>query len=407
MSCCKEQIICHIIRQLNSNSACSSEIDIVIPAFWDLVCVEAGGNCNLHALLTKREAILFLLGCEAYSVDTAESHYSMSANAISDSRNDYQSQMQSTGSSNKFAIGTGNSKYNEKSSSHQTYDSLRKGRAKDKSDGDSFYRDDGRGFGFNKSEAFNTIDNIVTHANEREIKHSTFEDGARRDCNYEYSTNNTVGDAYNFVVVLASYTGSASEWRKYISTNALNTDRTEGTTRALQTERDFGLTTSRGTHRWENTFLADIEWTEKEYIIRFHNERFDSRRYSQAHSDGVGDSIDESKVRSHAATQSTMQATGDSEVNRTVSRVSNLSQFSINNSQRFSNLTNIYDQLTEQIARLRRRIRQTALPKIAVLACNCYGECCCMPQFRKRGAEVLHGLYNSRTTSCASCSSML
>jgi hypothetical protein len=97
MACCKEEIICHIIKQFSVNSPCSNQMCEVIPAFWDMVSKEACGNCHLTALMTKREAVLFLLGCEAYSVDIEESHYTMSAEAKADSRADSNTQAQATG----------------------------------------------------------------------------------------------------------------------------------------------------------------------------------------------------------------------------------------------------------------------------------------------------------------------
>lgn len=405
MGCCKEKIICHMIKQIGSNSACSEDLCNVIPAFWDLVCIEAGGSCHLHALLTKREAILFLLGCEAYSVDVAESHFEMTGSATGDTRSDYNSQMQSTGSSNKFAIGTGNTKYDEKSTSQSDYNSLRKSRAKDTSDGSSFYRDDGRGFGFNRQEAFNATNNRVDHQSFKETDDRSFENGSRNDCNYEYSTNNTVGESVNFIIIGGSFTGSASEWRKYSRTNAASDEIFEGLTLGTGTERDTGLSTSRGTHRWESTFYSDVEWIEQEKILRFHNERFDSHREASTHSDGQGEGIYEEKTRSHNAAQGTVQAFGDSLTARTATRLSNETAFAVSNSQRFSSLMGIYDQLNEQIMHTRKRIRASAKPVIEYLACSCKSDCCCAPQLRSLGREVVHAFTGTTKGTC--CPSML
>lgn len=402
MGCSKDLIICSIIRQFSISSPCSVQMCEVIPAFWDLVCSESGGNCHLTALLTKREAVLFLLGCEAYSVDESQSHYNMTANSKADSRSDSISQAQATGSSQKLLDGHGETTYKEKSDSSSVYNSLRKGRAKDRTDGSSFYRDDGRGFAYNKSSSFSFVKNRLDHRLVRDATTIGARHARRRDCNYEYSRNQTDGQGYNLVLLAASFTGTGSEWRKYQQTTARDLDREISGNFADGYEKDSSLSTSRGEHRWEDTFLANIEWWDKETIIRFHNERFDSRKVAHAHSDGSGNGMHEQREENNSASQGTSQTVGDSETLRIASRVSNLDAFAIMNSQRFLNLQNLYDQLTEQINHLRRRLRSQAKPYLDVIPCVCSSACCC--NMRSIGLEYLSFC---RTSSCSSRSSVL
>lgn len=404
MTCCKETIICSIIRQFSVSSPCATQMCDVIPAFWDMVQAESCGSCSLTALLTKREAVLFLLGCEAYSVDLTESHYTMSAEAKADSRSDSRTQSQATGSMNKKSESLGETQYSEKSDATSVYNSKRTGRAHEDSDGDSFYRDDGRGFGFNNSQSYSFIENRIQHDLIRQETSSRVNQQRRNDCNYEYSRNETNGQGYHILVAAASFTGTASEWRKFQRTSAMGQDDSAGASFAEGTENDTALSTTRGTHRWSDTFLANILWYEKEHIIRVHNERFDSRKVARAHSDGSGDGMHEQKDESHTASQGTTQTVGDSEVLKTASRVSNLSAFAVANSQRFDNLQNLYDQITEQINHLRKRLRARSKPYVDVIPCACTSNCCCGPQLRKRGLDVMSAC---RTSSCATGSNML
>lgn len=407
MSCCKNDILASIVRQLVAGSPCESEIPDIIPVFWDLVCSESGGDCLLQALLTKREAILFLMGCESYSVDTAESHYSLAASTVSDSSNDFRSQAQSTGSSNRFQKGHGETRYDEKSYAQKDMQSKRTGRAKETSDGSSFYRDDGKGSGFNKSNSTNFIQNRVNHQASTSLDGNGVGSGSRRDCNYEYSRNQTTGQSFGVPLIVvtfgAGFTGTASEWRKYSQTKGVSFDRYDSKFTGSATERDTGLTTSRGRHDWESVFTADIEWFEKEYIIRTHNERFDTRSDQFAHADGNGDGINEDRVESHNASQGTAQAQGNSNTLRTHSRVSNRSAFALANSQRFSNLLRLYDQLDEQIEHVRKRSKANSPPLLDIIPCNCNGSCCCLPIMRSRGLNAI----NSLTETCFNRSDLL
>lgn len=404
MACCKEEIICHIIKQFSVNSPCSNQMCEVIPLFWDMVSTEACGDCNLAALLTKREAVLFLLGCEAYSVDTAESHYMMTAEAKADSRADSNTQAQSTGSSQKRMEAHGETVYNEKSNANSVYNMNRVGRAKEQTDGSSFYRDDGKGFGYNKSESFSFIRNRLSHISVQKDVSVGNGEQSRRDCNYEYSQNYTFGNGYGIPPVLGSFTSTTSDWRKYQRTNGVDNMITEFTGTADAKDIDTNLSTSRGVHRWEDTFLADIYWYEKEYIQRFHNERMDSRKVATAHSDGTGNGMHEQKDETNSASQGTSLTVGDSETLRTASKVSNLTAFAIANSQRFTNLEGLYDQLTEQINHARKRARANSMPLLDIIPCVCKSECCCGKQLRNRGYEFLS---NCRTSQGFSFSGML
>lgn len=410
MTCCKEKVLASIIKQLIAGSPCETEIPDIIPAFWDLVCAESAGDCHLRALLTKREAILFLMGCEAYSVDVSESHYNMASSTISDTISDFRSQAQATGSSNRFQKGHGETRYDEKSFAQKDMASKRTGRAKETSDGSSFYRDDGKGYGFNKSNSTNFIENRVNHQGTSKLEGNGDGGGTRRDCNYEYSRNKTNGSALAIPAIVfsfgTSFTGSTSEWRKYSQTRASSLDQYVSEFNANATERDTGLSTSKGRHDWESTFYADIEWFEKEYIIRTHNERFDTRSDQFAHADGNGDGINEERVESHNSAQGTAQAIGSSNTLRTHSRVSNRSAFALANSQRFSNLLRLYDQLNDQVNHLRKRLRQTSPPLIDIIPCNCEGSCCCLPVMRSRGLNA-YSMLNAANKTCFDCSNVL
>lgn len=365
-------------------SPCDDTLCESIPIFWELVCSESFGNCQLRTLLTRREAVLFLLGCEAYSVDESQSHYRMDAITVADSRNDSHTQAQSTGSSTKFSKGNGNTRYDENSASRSDGTMKRTARATEKEDWESFYRDDGRGYGFNISQSFNFLRNRVNHNADRGQNVIRNEIGDRKDCNYEYSENDTEGRGSHIIIAGGSATQSTSEWRKYSRTRAFSDERDNESKFETATEDDTGLNTSRGTHTWGNAFYSDVDWFNNSYDIRISRDRSDTRRDASAEAQGTGDGINEEKDEGHSTAQGTSLTIGDSESTRTASRVSNRTAFDLANSQRFRNLRLLYDQITDQINHLKRRLKQRSLPVIDQLPCYCKGNCICTSRLSTR-----------------------
>ena len=399
MTCCKEKIIQRIICQFSGG--CASQLKDVLPFYWDMALCISGGNCELQMLIVRQQAIGFLMGCEAQSYDTEESHFTLVAEARATVRSDFNSQLQSTSSSNRFGNEKGETKYDESNNAQSEYNSLRTGRAEDVSDGSSFFRDDGRGFGTNRSDSFNFIRNRTNHLLARKVNRINKSANGHHDCNWEYSHNNKSGSAGTISAgILGGYgfTGSTSEWRKYQRSQSQGSDHDEATNYADGYEDDDGLHTTRGTHRWEDQFLGDIEWLDKEAIKRFHNERFDSRREASAHAEGAGNGLNERRDEMHSAAQGTGQQRGDGESHRLSTRNSNLNAFQVLNSQRFTNLLRLYDQLVEQIAHVRKRIIANSLPAIDVIPCYCYGECCCM----QRLGHELFNRFNSHSVAGSS-----
>jgi len=362
------------------------ELEIQIPAFFELVATEACGSTQLRLLLVKREVILALMGCEVYSVDTYDRHRRLDASIVADTVANLRSQAQSTGNSTRFQKGHGETRYDEASRGLTTGNMLRKQRGTEVGDGTSFYRDDGRGNGFNNSQSTNTIlaheDRDHTHL----IEAFSREAGHRRDCNYEYSTNNTDGEAASVVVLpiaaTASFTGSGSEWRKFTQTSASDTDSsshitTDGVIHLVRDDRS-----GQGTHDWNSFFLADVEWSERDFEIRTNRDRTDVRRHAEAHAQGDGDGMSEEKTEGHNAAQGTAKVQSRSDTTRVLSRVENMTVIILLNSQRFRNLRYLYDQLTEQITHTKKQVRSGATPRISQLPCNCAGCCICGPTSR-------------------------
>lgn len=368
-------ILDNICQQFRVGSPCDDTLCESIPIFWDLVCSESFGNCQLRTLLTRREAVLFLLGCEAYSTDETQSHYRMDANTVADTRSDSRTQAQATGSSTRFNNGKGATRYDENSKSRSDGSMKRTARSTEKEDWESFYRDDGRGYGFNISQSFNFIRNRVSRSADRGLNIIKSELGDRKDCNYEYSENTTKGRGAYIIVAGGGVTQSTSEWRKFSATDASSRDRDNESRFNTATENDTGLNTSRSTHTWGNDFKADIDWFNNSTEIRTIHDRSDTKRDASAEAQGNGDGINEEKTEGHSTAQGTSQTIGDSESNRTMSRVSNRTAFDLANSQRFRNLRLLYDQITEQIEHLKLRLRQRSLPVIDQLPCK--RECLC------------------------------
>lgn len=409
MACDKETILAHIERQLASGSPCESDLSELLELFWELVYSEACYNDTLRGLLTKREAVFYLMGCEAYSVDVKESHYQMNARTVQDTVADSISQSQSTGSTSKFAKGQGNTRYDETSTAQSDSHSTREMRGSETGDGTSFYRDDGKGYGFNNSDSYNLINNKNTRTTEDKSESHQRSNSFDRECNYEYSTNNTQGNGVNFAVVGVSFTGTGSEWRKYNRSTGASADTQSYLGTHYGIAREDGLSQGWGTHDWYSFFQSDIAWDERDYEIRTSRDRSDHRRTAEAHAQGSGDGISEQRAEARATSQGTAKSEGTSSTDREATRTSHKSAFELANSQRFRNLRLIYDQISKQIEHLKRRIRQTAKPAMGVMSCCCVSECRCLPAISCDALYLINlgrsyvSDYSSNT-SCLTCS---
>lgn len=389
LTCQQDQIIAAIVRLFSASSPCSEDLSEIVPGFWDLVGFEACFNTALRALLVKRETVLFLMGCEAYSVDTQEKHYRLDGLKKEDSESNLRAQSQSTGNSTRFQRAHGETRYDETSNGRTDARATRVMRGTEVGDGESHYRDDGRGGGFNNSGSSNEIEALEQRQHLNTIEAASQETGFRKDCNYEYSENRSNQASFLLPIIPLSIgagaTSSTSEWRKFTSTRASDEDssfreRHQGNIHEIRDER-----TGRGSHTWQNNFFADVAWNERDYEIRRSRDRSDHRRDTEAHAQGNGDGFFEDRTTAHNAAQGTAKIEARMDHTRTYSRVSSRNEVSLAGSQRFRNLLNLYDQLTEQIAHLKRRLRQRATARIGQLPCNCQGCCTCMPRWSSCG----------------------
>lgn len=379
MPCDQNALIASIIRQFGAGSSCEDQLSDVIPVFWELAGDEACYDDYIRSLIARREAVMFLMGCQAYSVDEFAMHFRMDDNRRADTVALFTAQAQSTGNSTRFMTGHGETRYDETNIARSRGDMVRHSRLTHTGDGVSDYRDDGRGTGFNNSFSTNSIEAVTTGFDDKTIVARGQERGSRNDCNYEYSQNNSVGEGFLVAIVSGSATTTGSDWRKYTQNKSTDEDR------SISTGRHSGMTDTRderrgrGTHDWLSQFLSDIEWSERDFDIRILHDRSDTVRHAEAHAQGSGDGLSEEKVEGHNAAQGTLKITGESNTLRTHSRVWNRSLTNLANSQRFRNLRMIYDQLTEQIAHQKRRLRNRATPRVAQLPCHCIGPCQCGP----------------------------
>lgn len=379
MACDPEALRQSIIRQFAASSVCAEQLPDIIPAFWELSATEACYNDYIRSLIVRREAVMFLMGCEVYSVDEYQMHYRMDDNRVADTIAHFRSQAQGTGNSTKFALGHGETRYDETNTARSRGDMVRHSRGTHTGDGRSEYRDDGKGNGFNNSDSFNSIDADTTGFDDKFLRAIGRERGSRSDCNYEYSQNNSVGEGFLVAIVSASATTNASDWRKFTRNASSDEDSSQsdalhsGETHTVDDRR------GRGTHDWLSQFLADVEWFDKDFDIRILRDRSDTRRHAEAHAQGSGDGLSEEKIEGHNAAQSTLKITGESNTLRTHSRVWNRTLTNLAHSQRFRNLRLIYQQLTDQIAFYKRRLRQRCGPAVGQLPCHCTSRCSCGP----------------------------
>lgn len=376
MTCDPALIIASIKRQLAGGSPCEDSLLELIPIYWEVTAAEACYSDYLHALLTKRETILALMGCEAQNVDTYDRNRNMNSVTRADSVNDLRTQAQSTGNSTVFRTGHGETRYDESNYARTRGDMDRHGLQTETGDGTSVYRDDGRGSGFNTSGSTNEIDSVDTELSTVTTNGGSEERGYRTDCNYEYSTNNTRGQAAGVPPIFAgSFTGSGSEWRKFTRTRAFDRDQSTHQTDQARTKDVRDERRGSGTHSWGSFFNSDIEWHDRDYEIRTGHDRTDVVRHAEAQAQGNGDGMSEDKTKAHNASQGTAKSEYTSTSTRTMTKSDVTTMIDLKNSQRFRNLMNIYDNLTEQINHLKKRLIARARPSIATMPCIC-GSCC-------------------------------
>lgn len=376
MTCDPQTILDGLARQLASNSPCEDNLLELIPVFWDLTAQEGCYSTYLHMLLTKRETILAMMGCEANSVDSFDSHRVMDAKTVADSKSKLVTQAQSTGNATRYSTGHGETRYDETNTARSRRDMDRHGESTETGDGTGVYRDDGFGTGSNNSAAFNEIDAVDVALTNSESRGGSQETGFRSDCNYEYSTNNTNGQSAGLPpLAVASFSGGGSEWRKFTKTRAYDNDVSTHQTNQSSTHDVLDERRGQGTHTWGNFFQSDIEWHDRDYEIRRGHDRSDTEAHAEAHAQGNGDGFSEEKTRAHNASQGTATSTFDSLSTRTMNRTDSLTAIGLKNSQRFRNLRLLYDNLTLLIEQVKKRYRARATPYIAQLPCDC-GTCC-------------------------------
>lgn len=374
MDCSTNKIVQSIIRQFSADNPCGYDLTQVVPAFWELAERESCFSNELRALLTKRELVLFLLGCQAYSSDFSQFDYSKDASTVSDTVSNTRAQAQSTGNSTRFQRGQGETKYSDASNSNTLGTGKRVMRGTQVGDSVLNFSDDGRGNGFNNSLSTSNRNESERRATSYTIDAIGGLDSLRRDCNYEYSTNNTDGKAFVLPVIPISiglsFTGTGSEWRKYTKQFGLESEEMRRDTATSASASHFRVSTSNGVRDWQTFFTADVKWHERYFDIVRRRDRHDHRRDTEAHFRGSGNGINEDKTNTHNAEQGTGLVEARSDTLRIASSVSNTNFVSLSNSQRFTNLRNIYDQLTERIALLKRRLRSTSKPSTGQMCCD-------------------------------------
>lgn len=398
MACTDQDFINSILRQFKG--PCDDTLDTLVPALWELTAPESCGNTRLHFLTAKRETVLALMGCEAYSVDAYDFHRQLDGNIKGDSQSDIRTQTQTTRNSTRFSLGTGATRYDEHSNARSVGTMDRNDLAIEKGDGSSFYRDDGKGNGFNISQSSTSIEAFDTSQSLSSVVGRTDDIGNRRDCNYEVSMADNEGEAAGvppFLIV--GFTGNTSQWRKFTKTEASDKDASSRVTHQSGVRRVDDVRDGQGTHDWLSQFLANIFWVDTDFEIRTAHDRTDTRRHQEAHAKGDGDGFSEVKDEGHNAAQGTVKSESTSASTRTQHRVDSINAVKLANSQRFANLQRIYDQLTVQIEHEKRQTRMSVTGRVAVLPCKCNGSCVCGPSLRMCGYAALSCLKNGSNLS--------
>lgn len=354
---------------------CAPDLGDIIESAWETAIIEACGNPKLQFYVAKRNAVLALMGCEAYAVDEKFKQTQHDAVNKANSLSTLRSQAQSTGSTNRFARAHGESVFNENSRARSAGDMDRHARSTETGDGRSTYRDDSKGNGFNNSDSLRGVVGDGESKYLRLITMDNREQGDQVDCNFEssYNTTNTVNGVVGFpplVIVAGDVTASRNEWRKYINRSGSHT---RSRSRLITTNQDgFKQTDASGTstHSWLSQFFSDTEQHSLDTDIRVSHDRTDSRRHAEAQAVGNGNGLSEAKVESNSSSQGTSLSEAKTDSVSTSQSTFNSSGYSLANSQRFRNLRLLYDQLNLRIIREKSHIRNSQPALIATQECN-------------------------------------
>lgn len=356
---------------------CSADLTDIIESAWDTAGIEACGNDRLRFFVAKRNVILALMGCEAYSIDEAFNQTQGDTVSRETKTTTFRAQQQATGSTNRFAKLHGESVFTESSAADSHAEMDRHETAKETGDGSSTYRDDSHGDGFNNQDSLRTSLGVGESLNTRTINLLATEDAYHIECNFEASYNRTSSfmNAVGFSLILnasgaGTATGTVSEWRKFLSRKGneiRNRDRTETTV-------GDGYKTLNGsansTHAWLSQFFTDIESHSLDTDIRVGRNRLDSRRHAEAQASGNGSGLSETKIEGNSSAQGSALAESKSDGLATVHGVNTGTGYTLANSQRFRNLRLMYDQLQDRITLLKKRLRFSSIPRITQFPCE-------------------------------------
>lgn len=340
-------------------------------------------SSQLLFLVAKRIVVLMLMGCEVQSVDTRFKQSTSDSRAVNAANSQMRAQAQATNSANRFVLSHGESKYDELSKSKVRGTVDRHAVSNEKGDGLSTFRDDSRGSGYNNSNSVrNTIGlgvwDHLTVENERQRL-----DMARTDCNFEssYQRQAGVADVVGFglfqfgTIVSGDGKTAQGEWRKYIrrNENRLHTITATSTISGNQFRETNTLGNS--THKWQSLFFTDTQTDAVDYDVRTAHDRSDSRRHSEAQAQGLGNGLSEAKIEGNSSAQGTTLSEANANRDQSHIATSNSTGYTLANSQRFSNLRMLYDQLSQRIDLIRRRIKMRSIPLIGELSCHSLPTC--------------------------------
>lgn len=368
----------NLTKQLTEAAGpCSANLTDIIESAWDTAAVEACGNDRLRFFVAKRNVILALMGCEAYSIDESFNQTQGDTVSKETKTTTFRAQQQATGSSNRFAKLHGESIFSETSAADSHAEMDRHETAKETGDGASSYRDDSHGDGFNNQDSLRTSIGTGESLNTRTINLLATEDAYHIECNFEASYNRTSSfmNAVGFTLILnasgaGTATGTVSEWRKFLSRKGdeiRSRDRTETTVGDGFKNLDGS---ANSTHTWLSQFFTDIESHNLDTDIRVGRNRLDSRRHAEAQASGNGSGLSETKIEGNSSAQGSAQAESKSDGLATVQGTTNGIGYTLANSQRFRNLRLMYDQIQERITLLKKRLRFSSTPLITHFSCE-------------------------------------
>lgn len=367
----------YLLAYLTAADPCApGDLGAKLGLWWSITKMQSGCDAELQFLMTKREAIKYLMGCAAYQVNQRDSRAETHSKTVGETRQDGWMQAQQTNQNSNFADSVGQQRYNDFSDASADSGSKRDAMAESHDKAAQCMHDIGHGESLTENEA---LRESASHRHSQNFKEGEGEirgNGARSGCNYTFSQSKTQSETRHVVIAGAAHTGRGSTWdafsRNVTESYQQNKSRSYGET-LNRAATGSNSTSQRTSSSYFNAHVDDGSSSSTQAHSEEHSTSF---RDTRSHAEGLGQGANESKSQGQQSAQATSQAHSDGEAHRQTNKNGFLIMDALSLHQRFEHLKYLYDQATEQIAFRRSILAAGVKVKAGALSQAFLDECC-------------------------------